>query len=58
MLIWAVFDCRYKLEQVGASWKEQKRRKIGVGHGLGAYIGTSRRLDYGPSAYITLNRLH
>ena len=31
MLIWAIFDCRYKLDQIGASWcklegaKEKKR---------------------------------
>ena len=31
MLIWAMFDCRYKLDQIGASWckleeaKEKKR---------------------------------
>ena len=33
MLIWAMFDCKYKLEQVGTSWNEQKRRKRGDEHG-------------------------
>jgi hypothetical protein len=32
ILIWAIFDCRYKLDQIEVklditSWKEQKRRK-------------------------------
>ena len=31
MLIWAIFDCRYKLDQIGASWcklegAEEKKR--------------------------------
>jgi hypothetical protein len=27
MLSWVVIDCRYKLEEVGRSWKKQKIRK-------------------------------
>jgi hypothetical protein len=33
MLIWAMFDCRYKLDQIGASWcklEGAKEKKIGV----------------------------
>jgi hypothetical protein len=33
MLIWAMFNCRYKLDQIGASWcklKGVKEKKIGV----------------------------
>ena len=34
MLIWAILDCRYKLDQVGASWcelKGAKEKKRGTG---------------------------
>ena len=65
MLIWAMFDCMYKLDHVGVSWYElegAKREDIGTGpqsrcH-LGTYIGTSKRLDHGPSTYIPSNRLN
>jgi hypothetical protein len=49
MLIWAMFDCRYKLDQIGvryASWKEQKRRKEVLNHNPADWIGTSSRLDW------------
>jgi hypothetical protein len=61
MLIWTMFDCRYKLDQVGSSWCElegAKEKNIGARPHLGAYIGTSRRLDHGPGTYIPFNRLH
>jgi hypothetical protein len=35
MLIWTMFDCRYKLDQVRASWCElegAKEKNIGAGH--------------------------
>ena len=34
MLIWAMFDCRYKLDQIGASWYKlegAKEKKRGAG---------------------------
>ena len=33
MLIWVMFDCRYKLDQIGANWcklEGAKEKKIGV----------------------------
>ena len=54
MLIWAMFDCRYKLNQVGASWcklegaKEKKRGAEPQSNRLDwhsvDWIGTSSRL--------------
>jgi hypothetical protein len=44
MLIWAMLDCRYKLDHIGVdstSWKEQKRRK--------SDRAQSSRLDEAPS---------
>ena len=41
MLIWIMFDCRYKLDQIGASWYKlegAKEKKRGVG-------SQSNRLD-------------
>jgi hypothetical protein len=38
MLIWAMFDCMYKLDQIGASWKEQKRRKEVLNHNPADWI--------------------
>jgi hypothetical protein len=42
MLIWAMFDCRYKLDQIGASWcklEGAKEKNRGVG-------AQSRRPDW------------
>ena len=37
MLIWAMFDCMYKLDQIRASWSKlegakEKKRGVGLGH--------------------------
>ena len=48
MLIWAMFDCRYKLDQVVASWYKlegAKERKEVLNHNLVNWIGTSSKLD-------------
>ena len=53
MLSRVMFDCRYKLDQIGASWcklEGAKEKIIGVGPHPGAYIRTFRCLDHGPSA--------
>ncbi len=55
MLIWVMFDCRYKLDQIGTSWYKlegAKEKKKGAGpqsnrldwHPVD-WIGTSSRLD-------------
>ena len=53
MLIWVMFDCRYKLDYIGVRWHKLKgaEEKKGVlDHNPIDWIGTSRQLDEGPSA--------
>jgi hypothetical protein len=47
MLIWAMLDCRYKLDHIGVdgtSWKEQKRRR--------SVKAQSSRQDWDPGDWI------
>ena len=61
MLIWIMFDCRYKLDQIGASWyklegaKEKKRGVESQSNRLDSMVETpelkieeSSRLDGDP----------
>ena len=70
MLIWAMFDCRYKLDQIGTSWcklEGAKEKKRGAGpqssrldsgaETLELKIKESSRLDGDPGDWINCPKL-